>query len=340
MINDKLKELATAFRFKDASKIPYFIDIIGVQSEDDGNEMNVPLLTVSQARRKATGVDSFTKVVEFVEGNSKYIAVVINEYDSVDDEATPINSQRIELESRQKSQPKKSNTMKRKTKEDLEKENAELREQLQKFSPSMSGNLLGVTNQIMEMVGVQGGLGAVAQNAAMLMTTQDKLEDSKLTIQELKEEIRNLNNKLETKNNEIEKFKDDLRKVKEDARDEKHKYEMQVESLQSKLGIGSMFTTGLMGFMVKNSPKLAGFFGECEQEAQAQMQGSVQAQAEDSLLANVPEQNAELIRSVVEYLKSLDEINLQLVVSCIQYCSQSTDNIKILAKFVQSKNQN
>lgn len=334
MLNEQLKEISSAYKFKDMSGIPYFIDVIGVQKTDGDNEMNMPLLTVSQARRKATGAETFERIIDFVEKNKKYVAVIVNEYNSIDDDAMPIETKRIDLLGGNTT--KTSNKMaKQRTKKELEEENEALRQQMERYNPMQTNGMLGAINQAMEMFGVQGGLGAVAQNTAMLMTTQDKLDDAKLTITELKGTINNLNSKIDEKDSKIEDLKNKNRNLEDDLREAKRNHAQTVERYEQKLSIGSLASQGLFGFLGKQfklDEKLAGVLGDADTDAPASVQ---QPQVMD-IFSDIPEDNAKLIKPCVTYLKSLDYTNLQMMVSIIQYCSKDNANIIQMAKVVKT----
>lgn len=330
----QLQTLLDAYRFKDANNVRYFFDIIGVVVDSDGVAMRIPLVSVSQMRNKATSAAVFEKHIKYLESQEKYNAVIINEYDNVSDDASPINSIRVDLP-RSLTDGKKSNKkMAKKTKQDLEEEVEMLSQQLVAYKNASNSDALGALSDQLSHIGM-GGLGDIINHSAAYLSSQDKLEDMRAMVGELKSDNKSLLGKLESKNEEIERLKEEKRRAEDDLREAKREAASKIENLESKLSIGNIMATGAMGFISKQfklDEKLAGIFGD--DTASSEAMAAVQPKAAGEYDGIAPE-NVSLIKPCVTYLKSLDYTNLQYMVSVIQYCSQDSNNILTLARFVK-----
>lgn len=345
-MNKALEELYGNFVFKDNAGTKYFFDIEGVSMAGD-NEMSYPLVSIRQNRKNATGAEVFKNAVEKIESSRNNIAIVIREYNSVADDAVPISENRIEL----RKQTNKNNKNKKKQKQansQVAISNAQ-QQQMPFFgfgNPETTNNFLGAMNAQMQMLGIQGGLSGVFQQTAGNLSLQERLDDAKQVISELKTDNRQLQENIRILKDKLETAKDEYKKLEYKLMDTQRDSSFMEKSYQKELSMGSLISKAVLGVVSDKLglvEKFAGFMG-VPQGAAAKAATPAQAAAPQPQAAapkptftSVNPATEAQIDEIDEYLASLDKPHMDMVYRIIEYISISDDNLGAVEQYVKQK---
>lgn len=324
-MTEELKQYYSNIVFKDNSQTKYYFDIIGVMNGDGGVEINIPVVTILQNRKAATGAETFKQAIEQLEKNKKVHSVIIKEYNGFFDDAEPLQENRFSL--------KKATKMKK-------KDNS-----LQSTQGGLNG--LGAIDQVFKsfgntlgFMGFQNGLSGIITASAQQIAQQDKLETLRADFAEMKSEKQRLEDLIERLKEEKETLKDDKKKVENDLIDLKRDLKYKEEQWSRRNSLGTLLATaglGVLGKKLNLDETLSGLLGDNEQ-TQSQKESSNNDL--DSVNINtVNPEIADYVEQINTYLQSLDRSRIKLVTAICQYLSLGDAKLKEVYNFVASQSQ-
>lgn len=353
-MNKALEELYGNFVFKDNAGTKYFFDIEGVSMSGE-NEMNYPLVSIRQNRKNATGAEVFKNAVERLESSRNNIAIVVKEYNSVADDAVPISENRFELRKKPNDNNDKNNKNKKKQKPTAQQlaynnaQQAQAAAQMPFFgfgNPETTNNFLGAMNAQMQMLGIQGGLSGVFQQTAGNLSLQERLDDAKQVISELKTDNRQLQENIRILKDKLETAKDEYKKLEYKLMDTQRDSSFMEKSYQKELSMGSLISKAVLGVVSEKfglMDKVAGLMGmpaSAAAKAAAPAQAAApqpQAAAPKPTFTSVNPATEAQIDEIDEYLASLDKPHMDMVYRIIEYISISDDNLGAVEQYVKQK---
>ncbi|MBQ9212568.1 MAG: hypothetical protein IJ150_01325 [Bacteroidales bacterium] len=320
----ELNEYYNTLVFKDNAQTKYYYDVYGVTAAEDGTEIQYPVITINQNRRNATGAENFKNAIEQLETNTNVSAVIVKEYNGFYDGCEPLTENTFQL--------KKSKKMRRKTSTSKKQQNL----------PQQVGGL-GAINDVLTnfgntlgMMGFQNGLSGIITASAQQIAAQDKIEDLKSQVADLKNEKSKLEGQVEELKTKNEDLKESHKKIENEMYDLKRDFKYKEERWQNKLTLGNMGLTATLGFLGKKfklEEKLAGLLED--NEPQQEIQSQTENTQNDSTLNDIAlTKSKPEITEINQYLQTLDASRLTAVMTICQYISLSDKHLKRVYNFV------
>ncbi len=297
MMTEELQTYISNLRFKDEKGERYYFSIMGEKvSKDGGNMLNIPIISIKQKRKAATGADTFQEYFDkAIDG--KYNAIVVEEYSNCSDNATPIETMRFELSKPKGRNKKNGNQMSNKP------------------STYRSNGVDGLDNLFKQM-GIPSGLQGFMQATAQSISTQERYEDAKQLVSDLKGDNKIKDAEIQRLKDENEKLRYQIKEEKDKVRDTIHESEMKIAEVKQQVGLlglagqfaGAFFSKTGMG------QKLAGFWADGEMPGN--MGGDAPSGPHASDYANIE-----------RYCKSLNDTELEMFCWIVQYICMAPANL-------------
>lgn len=339
MNNKTLQDYYTTYAFKDNAGTKYFFDIVAIRS-DGASEVECPIVSIRQNRKEATGAETFKLACEQIENTRSAIAVVIREYAGFANDCPPISENRVEIR-----------TIKIKKDNKKNKKNQGGNKQ-QQFPPQFpysgfggddtSRFLSGVNNQL-NALGL-GTLQQVMQGTANQLAVQEKYEDAKMVIQELKLDNKQALGEIQRLKDQLEDEKDRYRHLEYKLQDAIRENKMQRESYESSMKWTSVIARGIGGAALDKlglTDKIAGFMGvpaaAAQQIPQQQAAAAAQQNLDDIDLTPSNSETSEKVSEITKYLKSLDVEHIEKICAICEFVSTSDDRLNAVIQYIDSK---
>lgn len=304
MITEELSTYISNLRYKEENGERYYYSVYGEKQSENGSMLNIPIVNIKQSRKQATGADKlqdyFDRVID-----GKYDAITIEEYPNCSDNATPIQSMRFVLANPKGKGKKKPN-------------------QNQMSKPSAyKPNSVDTLDNLFKQMGVPMGLQGFMQATAQSISTQERYEDAKQLVSDLKSDCKLKDTEIQRLKDENEKLRYQIKDEKDKVRDIQHECEIKIAETKQQVGFlglagqfaGAFFSKTGMG------QKLAGFMADgAPSPTPSQSMGGGD-------LREVSDETLQLYQNVEQYYRSLGEADFQIFASIVQYLSMAPANL-------------
>lgn len=329
-----LQDFYTTFTFKDNARTKYYFDIVSVRS-DGNSEIEYPVVSIRQNRRDATGAETFKNAVEQIEQTKSAIAVIIREYNGYADDCTPVSENRVEI----KNLPNRNeNNGKKKQKP---KQNYQPQQMMQVpmwglGSLEQTNQYLNGVNSQLQMFGI-GGIQEVLKSTASNLTLQEKYDDAKQVIQELKLDNKQQLAAINQLKEELSKERDKYKHLEYKLMDVQREAKMEKDSLESKLMWTSVIGKSLGGAFLDKmgiSDKIGSLLGVQQPQGQPQQQSQ---QADASQAASGNSETDGKVQEIIKYLNSLDKTGIENIYAICEFVSTSADRMNGVLNYIESK---
>lgn len=330
MNNKTLQDLYTTFQFKDEAKTRYFFDIVAVKS-DGNSEVEYPIISIRQNRKNATGADTFKKAIENIESSKSSVAVIIREYDGIADDCQPICVNRVELKKGGKS-----------TLDDTDNKPQQIQQPPPVNIPLLGFGNLEQTNAYLTMVNNQlsqfglGSLPDIMRSTSQSLSLQEKYDDAKMVIQELKLDNKQQLAEIQRLKDTIEHHKDQYKQLQYQLQDAQRAAKLEKESLETNLMWSNVIGRSLGGAIIDKFDlvnKFQGFLGV----PQGQQAAGQTGQTSSTNGADVAPAGDGKLHEINTYLQSLDAEHIAKVYAICEFISAGDDKMNAVINYIESR---
>lgn len=315
-MTEDIERYIKTLELREDNNAKIFFDIVACVDNNDGNIMQNTLISVSSAKKNASGSDTFRKYAQFAEDNN-YDYIEVTEYNSINGE--PVDKKQIPIKRSKRASKVTS---------------------LSKSNNNSTFSGLGQVDSFLGLLGFDGGLGSVLQTTVENHKINYDLTRANSDNQKLENENEKLRNQIELLKGDKERLKEEIIDFKEQIRDLNRKHSDELSDMNQKLNIGSMLTNSFMGL-----------FGNAigiNQPTQQSLQGvqnnkqNTQENNEQNThhLQSINPESQKIIDYIEDYIEKQDLNHLQTIGGIIAFMEQGGDNnIITLANFINSQIQ-
>lgn len=325
-MSEELETYLQVLEIKDNNKDRYFVNITGEKQSKSGMVNNIPLMSIKQLRKRATGADKIRNTVEqAIKANFK--SITISEYPNCSDDAIPDASNTFDLI---------SNTTPTKRKN---RNNVGNRQDM--FGDN---NFVDRLNDIFGTMGVPGGLQGFMQATAQSMTIAERYEDAKQSIADLKFDNKEKDTTIQKLKEKVEALTAQIKDEKDRCKDIQREYENKINDTKQQVGLLGLLSNFAGAFAAKTEAgqKLAGFLSDTPTP-------SANTSVPEPSIPNVggineiDPQMAQYYNAIEDYYKGLDMQDLEKFCAIVQFIEldpTNLNNVTTVCKKLYAKQQN
>lgn len=324
-MSEELETYLQVLEIKDNNKDRYFVNITGEKQSKSGMVNNIPLMSIKQLRKRATGADKIRGTVEqAIKANFKSITIV--EYPNCSDDAIPDASNTFDLIFN--TTPKKRNNRNMGNRQEMYGDN----------------NFVDRLNDIFGTMGVPGGLQGFMQATAQSMTIAERYEDAKQSIADLKYDNKEKDTTIQKLKEKVETLTAQVKDEKDRCKDIQREYENKINETKQQVGLLGLFSNFAGAFAAKTEAgqKLAGFLSDAPTPSEPPTTPEPSISNNDTI-KEIDPQMAQYYNAIEGFYKELDMQDLEKFSTIVQFVEldpTNLNNVTAICKKLYLKQQN